>query len=298
MTFTYKTIGSKPTPVLKDVCLEIKDGQFLGLAGPSGSGKSTLMQHLTGLLKPDKGKILVDGKDIRSEKKHLAEIRRRIGLVFQFPESQLFAETVYEDIAFGLKKSGLSEAEIAERVVNVFKKIDLNFEKFKNCSPFELSTGEQRRIGMAGILVLQPEVLVLDEPTAGLDFHGEESVVRILKDFHKRGKGVLLISHNLDLLASLVNRIEKFTVLNFQADVFQNGMVQYDGDKRDLFKNEEAVNSLGLTLPRIQKIARLLKKKGLLNSGQFHSIEDIKSELAIRVNESVTHEKPAKESCL
>ena len=288
LTFTYKTLGSKPTPVLKDVCLEIKDGEFLGLAGPSGSGKSTLMQHLTGLLKPDKGKILVDGKDIRSEKKHLAEIRRRIGLVFQFPESQLFAETVYEDIAFGLKKSGLSETEIAERVVNVFKKIDLNFEKFKNCSPFELSTGEQRRIGMAGILVLQPEVLVLDEPTAGLDFHGEESVVRILKDFHKRGKGVLLISHNLDLLASLVNRIV----------VLKNGMVQYDGDKRDLFKNEEAVNSLGLTLPRIQKIARLLKKKGLLNSGEFHSIEDIKSELAIRVNESVADEKPAQESCL
>jgi len=288
LTFTYKTIGSKPTPVLKDVCLEIKDGEFLGLAGPSGSGKSTLMQHLTGLLKPDKGKILVDGKDIRSEKKHLAEIRRRIGLVFQFPESQLFAETVYEDIAFGLKKSGLSETEIAERVVNVFKKIDLNFEKFKNCSPFELSTGEQRRIGMAGILVLQPEVLVLDEPTAGLDFHGEESVVRILQDFHKRGKGVLLISHNLDLLAALVNRIV----------VLKNGMIQFDGDKRDLFKNEEALNSLGLTLPRTQKIARLLKKKGLLNSGEFHSIEDIKSELVIRFNESVADEKPAKESCL
>jgi energy-coupling factor transport system ATP-binding protein len=267
--FKYKSLGSSSNYALEDINLEIDEGEFLALVGPSGSGKTTLMQHLTGLLKPDKGRILVDGLDIFSKACSLSQIRRRIGLVFQFPETQLFEETVYADVAFAPCNLGLPETEINLRVKQAMKNVELDFEKYKSRSPIHLSEGEKRRVALAGILAMKPEFLALDEPTAGLDSKGVKAVKKLLKNFHAQGNSVLLISHNLDFVSSLVDRMV----------LLQGGKICFDGHKRDLFRNNQILDSFGLTLPRTQQVADALKHKGWLSTNELYSVQEIKEEL-------------------
>lgn len=239
------------------------------MIGPSGSGKTTLMQHFTGLLKPDHGRVVFEGKDIWGKECNLTSLRRKVGLVFQFPEKQLFAETVYEDIAFGPKNLSLDESEIRERVRSAMERVQLEFETFAERSPFSLSEGEKRRAALAGVLVMQPEMLILDEPTAGLDHKGVNAMLDILHDFHSRGKTLLLISHNLDLVGILASRV---LVLN-------EGQMRFDGSIRDLFNDSELLQSLGLERPRLQVIVQKLKQNGWLKTEAIYSVEHLKKEL-------------------
>jgi len=193
---------------LDNVNLNIDKGDFIGLIGHTGSGKSTLVQHLNGLIKPTTGKIIVDGMDITSEDANLKEVRQKVGLVFQYPEHQLFEETIYKDIAFGPKNLELKEGEVRERVKKAMGASRLNFDDLKDRSPFELSGGQKRRVAIAGVLAMKPKVLVLDEPTAGLDPRGRDEILgRIQKLYEEEGITIILVSHSMEDIARLVNRI-------------------------------------------------------------------------------------------
>lgn len=269
LSFRFSSFGSFSEPVLNDINLNIEEGEFLALVGPSGSGKTTLMQHLTGLLKPDAGQIRVDNQDIFAKGFSLTALRKKIGLVFQFPETQLFEDSVYKDVAFGPRNLGLPENEVAVRVEEAIENVRLDFEKFKNRIPFHLSEGEKRRVAIAGVLALQPEFLVLDEPTAGLDYSGVQAVADILKHYHSMGRTVLLISHNLDLVTSLVDRMV----------VISDGKIRFDGHKKELFQNQKLLQSVGLSIPRVLALVSSLKQKGWVKSSELYSINDIKREL-------------------
>lgn len=276
VSFRYDSFGSSGKKVLDNINLTIRPGEFLALVGPSGSGKTTLMQQLTGLLKPTQGSIRIDGQNIWDKKANLHEIRTKIGLVFQFPESQFFEETVFADVAFGPRNLGLSEPEVAERVADAIARVGLEFERYRDRTPFQLSEGEKRRIAIASLLAMQPEMLVLDEPTAGLDYAGIQAVIRILTQFHAEGKTVLLISHDINLINAITNRIV----------LLADGCILFDGNKSLLFQNSELLHRAGLPLPRVVRLAALLQKKGWLENADLDSIEQIKTELSERLQQS------------
>ena len=273
LSFQFSSFGSSSRSVLNNVNLNIEEGELLALVGPSGSGKTTLMQHLTGLLKPETGQILVDDQDIWAKGFSLTELRKKIGLVFQFPETQLFEDSVCKDVAFGPRNLALPENEIVDRVREAIENVGLDFNKYKNRIPFQLSEGEKRRVAIAGVLALQPEFLVLDEPTAGLDHSGVQAVEDILNRFHSRGKTILLISHNLDLVASLVDRIV----------VICGGEIRFDGHKTKLFQNPKLLQSVGLSIPRTLALVNTLKQKGWVKSSELYSVDDIKRELGQKI---------------
>lgn len=265
LSFRYKSFGSPSSDVLRRVNLEIRAGEFLAIAGPSGSGKTTLMQHFTGLLKPDDGRVMIDGRDLWSSGMKLTDVRRRIGLVFQFPEAQLFDETVYLDVAFGLRNLDLPENEIRERVHLALRQVGLDIESFGGRSPIHLSEGEKRRVALAGVLVMNLEVLILDEPTAGLDYRGVQSFIQILKDNHAAGKSVVIISHHLDLLFMLVDRIV----------LMNGGEVRYDGTVAHLIGQPEILQSAGLSQPRILQVLDHLRKSGLTKTFTDESLTEL-----------------------
>lgn len=269
LSFRFSSFGSSSNLVLNNINLNIEEGEFLALVGPSGSGKTTLMQHLTGLLKPEAGRIRVDEQNIWGKGFSLTELRKKIGLVFQFPETQLFEDSVYKDVAFGPKNLGLPENEVAVRVKEALENVRLDFGKYENRIPFQLSEGEKRRVAIAGVLAMQPEFLVLDEPTAGLDHSGVQAVTDILKRYHSQGKTILLISHSLDLVASLVDRIT----------VISGGEIRFDGPKTELFQDQQLLQSVGLSIPRTLALVNTLKQKGWVKYSELYSIEDIKNEL-------------------
>lgn len=239
--YRYNGVLAPDAPVLQDVSLTIRQGEFVGLVGRSGSGKTTLLQHFTGLLVPSRGRVLVNGVDVNQRGVDLADIRRRIGLVFQFPEMQLFEETVAKDVAFGPRNLGLPEEAVEERVRTALNQVGLDPGVFWNRNPHRLSEGEKRRVALAGVLAMQPEVLVLDEPTAGLDPRGTATIEGILADLHKRGKTIVLVSHNMDLVARRCQRVV----------ALQHGKVVFDGPKEVFFQDDRLVGELGLKLPRL-----------------------------------------------
>src|SRR5690554_3885907 len=211
---------------LKNVNIEIRENEFIGLVGHTGSGKSTLVQILNGLIKPSEGNVIIDGTNITKEKVGLQRIRQRIGLVFQYPEHQLFEETVYNDIAFGPKNLELSDKEIEKRVKEALKLVGLNFEKFKERSPFNLSGGQQRKVAIAGVLAMKPKVLILDEPTAGLDPQGRQQLIKLLQVLYKKeGITIILISHRMEEIARLSDRII----------VLSEGEIQFDDSPEKVF---------------------------------------------------------------
>lgn len=238
---------------LDEVNLSIQDNEFIGLIGHTGSGKSTLVQLLNGLIKPTNGSVVVDGQDITKEKTNLKEIRRKIGLVFQYPEHQLFEETVYDDVAFGPRNLGLSNKEIQERVEEAMKLVGLDFAAFKTRSPFNLSGGQQRKVAFAGVLAMKPQALILDEPSAGLDPQGREQLINLLKHLYNQyNMTIILISHRMEEIARLSSRVI----------VMNQGRITLDGSPQEVFGQVEKIRKLALDLPEITEILWCLKQKG------------------------------------
>ena len=238
---------------LKDVSFCVERGEFIGVIGHTGSGKSTLMQHLNGLLKPTSGQILLDGKDIWSDKKLTRQSRFRVGLVFQYPEYQLFEETVYKDIAFGPKNMGLSDAEIDRRVREAAGFVGLT-EAQLEVSPFDLSGGQKRRVAIAGVIAMEPEVLILDEPTAGLDPEGREGVLRNIEAYRKaKNATIMMVSHSMNDVARLASRLL----------VMSGAHLAMDGTPAEVFEHAQELLDMGLDIPEVTRIFLHLQKLGL-----------------------------------
>ncbi|HHV61708.1 MAG TPA: energy-coupling factor transporter ATPase [Firmicutes bacterium] len=255
---------------LDDVSVNIDDGEFVGLIGETGSGKSTLVQHFNGLLKPTRGKVYIDDIDLSSRDTKMKEIRRKVGLVFQYPEHQLFEETVYGDVAFGPRNLGLSEDEVAGRVMWALRIAGLDYEGVKDRSPFELSGGQMRRVAIAGVLAMQPKTLILDEPAAGLDPRGRDDILGQIKRLHTElGMTIVLVSHNMEDVAELVDRLI----------VMNRGKIAIDGPTREVFKRAEELREMGLGIPQVTELMRELARRGWNVRTDVLTVGEAKEEL-------------------
>ena len=253
LTHTYSAGTPFEHTALKDINFSVNRGEFIGIIGHTGSGKSTLMQHLNGLLKPSSGKILLDGKDIWSDKKLTRQARFRVGLVFQYPEYQLFEETVYKDIAFGPKNMGLDKAEIDRRVRQSAEFVGLT-EKQLQASPFDLSGGQKRRVAIAGVIAMEPEVLILDEPTAGLDPVGREEILSNIQRYRQaKNATIMMVSHSMNDVARLTDRL---LVLN-------GAHIAMNGTPDEVFCHAEELEKMGLDIPEITRVFLRLRAMGL-----------------------------------
>lgn len=255
---------------LEDINWSIKDGEFWGLIGHTGSGKSTLVQHLNGLLKPTSGEILIDGTALHTKGVKLKDIRQKVGLVFQYPEHQLFEETIEADIAFGPKNMGLSEQEIRHRVKESMELVGLDYDKLKGQSPFELSGGQMRRVAIAGVLAMKPKVLVLDEPTAGLDPRGRDEILQEIADLQRRSKiTVVLVSHSMEDIAKLVDKIA----------VMHRGKMVKTGTTREVFMDYKNLISMGLGIPQITELMIELQARCQGISSNILTVEEAREEI-------------------
>ena len=253
------------TVALKDVSFDVDDGQFVGIIGHTGSGKSTLLQHLNGLLKPKNGTIVVSGTDITADNAVLRDIRRKVGLVFQYPEYQLFEETVLKDVSFGPKNLELEEDEIEERAVEAIRLVGLDPDEFGERSPFELSGGQKRRVAIAGVLAMKPEVLILDEPTAGLDPKAHRDILEMIKDVHQKEKNItILVSHNMNDIAALSDKIL----------VMENGGLAMEGSPAEIFAESRELKEMGLGVPEITDILVRLKNRGFDIRQDIFSVDE------------------------
>ncbi len=266
-------IYSKNSPfekiALHDISLKIETGDFVGLIGHTGSGKSTLIQHINGLLKPTDGQIIINGIDITAKDVKLSDIRRMVGLVFQYPEYQLFEETVYKDIAYGPKNIGMSEDEIKNKVYEVISIVGLK-ESVLEKSPFELSGGQKRRVAIAGILAMEPDILILDEPTAGLDPKGRDDILSCLKKLHKeKNITIVLVSHSMEDIAKTVNNVI----------VMADGSVKMSGSVSDIFKRSDELKKIGLNIPQISMVVNSLIEKGINIDKDTFTVEKAADEI-------------------
>lgn len=269
VSYTYSSGTPFEITAIEDINLTIEKGSFVGIIGHTGSGKSTLIQHFNALLKPTTGQVLLNGKDINQSKQSAHEARFKVGLCFQYPEYQLFETTVYRDIAFGPTNMGLSEDEIKERVREATEFVGLTDELLKK-SPFELSGGEKRRAAIAGIIAMRPEVLVLDEPTAGLDPSGRKKILGMISEFRKSTNStVIIVSHSMEDVASLA---EKIIVMN-------KGRIYKYADVHEIFTKSEELAALGLEVPLVTSIFLKLKEKGLDVNTDIYTKEQAEKEL-------------------
>lgn len=264
-------IYMKGTPyekkALNEINLSVDSGEFLGIIGHTGSGKSTLIQHFNGLLKPTSGKVLINGVDIGG--KNLKDLRKQVGLVFQYPEHQLFEETVYKDIAFGLVRQGLGTDEIDERVHKAAQNVGIG-EDILTKSVFELSGGQKRRVALAGVLAMRPEIMILDEPTAGLDPKGRDEIFSFISELHKTlGITVILVSHSMEDIAKLTKRVV----------VMNKGTIEMDGYTGDIFKNTQSLEKMGLSAPQITYLMKKMKKLVPEINENIFTIEEAKKEI-------------------
>ena len=255
---------------LDNINITNEEGQFLALIGHTGSGKSTLIQHLNGLLEASSGNILVDNIDITNKETKLTDIRKKIGLVFQYPEYQLFEETIEKDIAFGPNNLGLSSEEVSNRVKKSMEMVGLDYEAYRNVSPFDLSGGQKRRVAIAGVIAMEPKVLILDEPTAGLDPKGRDDILEQIKILHKKYKmTIVLVSHSMEDVANLAERIV----------VMNKGKIALLGKPAEVFKNIDILESIGLAVPQVTYLMKALREKGFEVSDNIFTIEQGKDEL-------------------
>lgn len=255
---------------IDDINLEIKDGEFIALIGHTGSGKSTLIQHINGLLKPHSGRIIIDGIDITKKEVKMSEIRKKVGLVFQYPEYQLFEETIEKDIAFGPKNLKLNEEEINKRIKRAMNIVGLDYKKYKDKSPFELSGGQKRRVAIAGVVAMEPKVLILDEPTAGLDPKGRDEILGEIKNLHNEyNMTIILVSHSMEDVAKVATRVL----------VMHKGKCILDGEPSEVFTKVDTLESVGLAAPQVTYLMRSLKEKGFDISESVFTIEQAKKEL-------------------
>ena len=280
LNYVYMQGGPYETKALDDVSLTIHDGEFVGLIGHTGSGKSTLVQHLNGLILPTSGKITVDGMDLADKNTDKRAIRRRVGLVFQYPENQLFEETVAKDIAFGPKNLGLDEAEIDRRVRTAMRRVALDYDKLSQRSVFELSGGQMRRVAIAGVLAMEPQTLVLDEPCAGLDPKGREEILGLISDLHREsGATIVMVSHSMDDVAALAERVI----------VMNHGKVAMDGAPREIFSRGEELRAIGLDVPQAVELAQKLREKGFDVPEGIYKIEEVRAAVEAIVGKGGRH---------
>lgn len=259
---------------IDNINIDIDEGEIVGVIGHTGSGKSTLMQHLNGLLKPTSGKVFIDGEELFADKSRLKEIRFKVGLVFQYPEYQLFEETVYKDIAFGPKNMGLDEAEVDRRVRETARLVGLREELLAK-SPFELSGGQKRRVAIAGVMAMEPKVLILDEPTAGLDPRGRDRILGLIKEYHaEKGTTVLLVSHSMEDVARTVSKI----LVMSDAKVFMYA------DRSSVFARADELTSMGLTVPQVTRVFDRLRAMGIEFDDEVFSV-DYAKDLVLRLLE-------------
>ncbi len=254
VSHTYQAGSPFQSTALHEIDLTIEDGELLALIGHTGSGKSTLAQHLNGLLQPTSGRVLVDGQDINQKDHNKRALRFQVGLVFQYPEYQLFEETVAKDIGFGPRNMGLSQQEIDDRVHEAMNMLGLPYDEIAEKSPFELSGGQMRRVALAGVLAMRPRVLVLDEPTAGLDPRARDFLLNDVARLHADGTTVVMISHSMDDVARLATRIA----------VLEKGALDMVGSPREVFSQVERLNAMGLDVPQASKLRWMLEKEGLV----------------------------------
>ena len=280
LNYVYMQGGPYETKALDDVSLTIHDGEFVGLIGHTGSGKSTLVQHLNGLILPTSGQITVDGMDLADKNTDKRAIRRRVGLVFQYPENQLFEETVAKDIAFGPKNLGLDEAEIDRRVRTAMRRVALDYDKLSQRSVFELSGGQMRRVAIAGVLAMEPQTLVLDEPCAGLDPKGREEILGLISDLHREsGATIVMVSHSMDDVAALAERVI----------VMNHGKVAMDDAPREVFSPGEELRAIGLDVPQAVELAQKLREKGFDVPEGIYKIEEVRAAVEAIVGKGGRH---------
>lgn len=270
LTYVYMPKSPFEKVALDGVSLEIEKGEFIALIGHTGSGKSTLIQHFNGLLKPTTGKIHVDGIDITDKNIKMTDIRKKVGLVFQYAEYQLFEETIEKDIEYGPRNLGLDQEEITRRVKKSMEMVGLDYETYKNKSPFELSGGQKRRVAIAGVIAMEPKVLILDEPTAGLDPKGRDDILSQIKILHEKYEmTIILVSHSMEDVGKLAERII----------VMNKGQVALEGKPSSVFKEVEVLEEIGLAVPQVTYLMRSLREKGFDISDEVFTIEQAKIEL-------------------
>ncbi|MGV8119275.1 MAG: energy-coupling factor transporter ATPase [Candidatus Xenobiia bacterium LiM19] len=258
------------TKAIKGVSLRIRNNEILSIVGPTGCGKSTLIQHLNGILRPSSGKVSVDGQDIWERNVDLKKIRQKVGLVFQYPEHQLFEETVFDDVAFGPRNLGISEEEVYQSVKAALLFLDLPFERIKERSPFSLSGGEMRRVALAGVLAMKPKVLVMDEPTAGLDPLGKKKLQnKIIELQREQGTTIVLVSHAVDEIAELSHRIV----------VMKEGEILMEGTPGEVFSRHEELKSSHLLLPQYAQLMKLMNEKGIKVREDIYTLKDAHDEI-------------------
>lgn len=269
LTHTYSAGTPFERNAIEDISFEVAQGEFLGIIGHTGSGKSTLIQHLNGLLRPTSGQILLNGRNIWADPKKIRDVRFRVGLVFQYPEYQLFEETVYKDIAFGPTNQGKRGAELDRCVRDAAALVGLREEQLDK-SPFELSGGQKRRVALAGVLAMEPDILVLDEPSAGLDPVGRENLMANIRDYRRNlGKTILLVSHSMDEIARNADRIL----------VLKSAKLFMDGTPPEVFARSEELAQAGLDIPQAARIAIALRKRGLQIDSSVYSVDALEREI-------------------
>ena len=273
LAFTYSLGSPYEKKAIQNINLTINDGDFLGIVGHTGSGKSTFIQHLNGLIKVQEGEIEVFDIKLTNAKKpkpDLRKLRSNVGMVFQYPEYQLFEDTVYKDVAFGPKNLGLDEEEIAKRVKEAIELVGLDFDAIKDRAPFELSGGQKRRVAIAGIIAMKPKVLILDEPTAGLDPNGKEQILNLITHLKKNcSSTIIVISHDIDEITRFATRLI----------VFNEGRVAFDMPMNELFKHQQELVEMGLDIPLAVKIANDLKARGVAIQDGVVTVEDLIKEI-------------------
>ena len=269
VNYIYNPGEAYEKAALKDINLTIKDGEFIGVIGHTGSGKSTLMQHLNGLVKATSGAIYYNGQDIYDKDYNMKDLRNKVGVVFQYPEYQLFEVDVFKDVCFGPKNQGLPENEAGLKAFEALKAVGLP-EEYYYISPFELSGGQKRRVAIAGVLAMNPEVLVLDEPTAGLDPKGRDEILGLISELHKeKNMTVILVSHSMEDVAQYVDRII----------VMNDGQVAYDDIPANVFAHYKELEAMGLAAPQVTYVMQMLKERGLPVSTAVTTIEEAKGEI-------------------
>ena len=269
LCFSYNPGTALEKKVLKDIDLTFREGEFTAVIGPTGSGKSTLIQHLDLLLKATSGDLLYNGESIYGDKYDKKSLRSKVGLVFQYPEYQLFEPEVFTDVCFGPKNQGLSEEEIQAGAREAMRLVGLD-ESYDTLSPFELSGGQKRRVAIAGVLAMNPEFLVLDEPAAGLDPRGKKELLDLIRKLcTEAGKGIILVSHSMDDVAEYADRII----------VLKDGRVQFDDAPREVFKHREELEEMGLSIPKVTQVLHGLKERGIPADTGLISIEETKEEI-------------------
>ena len=264
LTHIYNEGMPFSSKALDNISFEIKDRDFVGLIGHTGSGKSTLIQHLNGILKPSSGDIYINDFKITDPDLNLTEIRKRVGVVFQYPEYQLFEETIEKDIAFGPNNLELSSEEVSRRVKKSMEMVGLDYETYKNVSPFDLSGGQKRRVAIAGVIAMEPKVLILDEPTAGLDPQGRDDILEQIKLLHEKYKmTIVLVSHSMEDVGKLAQRIV----------VMNKGKVELLGKPSEVFKEVETLEKIGLAVPQVTYLMRVLRERGFDVSDEIFTVE-------------------------